>query len=180
MSVMSHGTAKSSSVEEGAMERPLSSSESHLFHVIDGGIDADSSSMKDLGKTFRKSAWQDLVRIQLSSIADLNKGWDGYDADPISGDTVLFTFQILSDMWLPGLTVPDICPMSNDAIMVEWTHHNDCGLTLEIYGPYQINFSFEDIREDSLEEGKIAQNLVSIDKYLELFCNRSTKVQAVA
>jgi len=162
------------------MVSPLATSaDTRPFQLIPGGREDDSSSMKDVGKRSRKTEWQDTIRGQLSAINDLTENWDGYGAGPIPSDTILFVFQILSEMWLPGLPVPDISPMSNEGLMIEWfTQKHE--LTLEVRSPYEIHYSIEYLETGDLDEDRISHNIERLDPYLKLLVDASANVAPAA
>lgn len=78
-----------------------------------------------------RSFWQAEIRRRMNNLLDLNEGWDGYDAPGIPSQTAMFSVQILEQLWRPGLSLPDISPMSDGSIMLEW-FKDDAVLTIEI------------------------------------------------
>lgn len=150
------------------MTRNLAASpNTHPFQIVAGGIDDSSGSMEDAGRSFlRKGYWRDAVRSQLTAIAHLPPNWDGYGARPVASDTILFALQVLAEVWMADLPVPDISPMSNEGIMIEWIS-GEVEFTLEIEGPYTINFLFERFEDEAVEEGSVSRNLAAIDPYLK-------------
>ena len=155
------------------------SADTRRFQLILGGREDDASSMKDVGKRSRRTEWQDAVRGQLSAINELPDNWDGYGARSIPSDTILFVAQILSEMWLPGLSVPDISPMSNEGLMVEW-FTDKYELTLEVRSPYDIYYSIEQLDTNHVDEDRISQNIERLDPYLNLLVDMSANVVPAA
>jgi hypothetical protein len=89
-----------------------------------------------------RSEWLRQVRARLRALADLPAGWDGYGAPKVAVDTVLFTQQILMDIWTPRLSAPEISAMSSGSLMAEF-HDNGFELTVEVAGPYKAVFCLE-------------------------------------
>jgi hypothetical protein len=160
-------------------EQPPISTGTRKFQVIPGGREDDATSMKDLGKPSRKTAWQDAVRVQLCSLNDLPADWDGYGARSIPSDTVLFAFQVLNEIWMARLPVPDISPMSNEGLMIEW-HTQRYEFTLEINGPYEMCYLFEDSESEALVEGSVPNNLEELDTFLRRFVDTAEETIAAA
>lgn len=136
----------------------------HL-RLIDGGSGIDDSSMADLGHTNRRSEWFHNVRKKLESVHKLSRDWDGYGAEPISFDTVLFAFQILTEIYSTDLDVPDISPMSNEGIMIEWLV-SEVEFTLEVQAPYDVTYIFESNELEEPESGSIAQEFSTLDRFV--------------
>ena len=88
-----------------------------------------------------RNVWLNRVRRKLADLTVLQENWDTYGANPVAPDTVLFGFQVLSEIWLDGLSDPDISPMSNEGIMFEWIREN-CEFIIELEGPYKIRYFF--------------------------------------
>ena len=151
------------------MTRSLADSpNTRRFQIVAGRINKSSGSMGDAGKAFSRSHWRDAVRSQLSAIANLPPNWDGYGTGPVTSDTILFALQVLGDVWMANLPVPDISPMSNEGIMIEWISEQ-FEFTLEVEGPYAISFLFEQTEDGAIEEGNVSRNLADIDPYLQRF-----------
>lgn len=67
------------------------------------------------------AAWRGRLLGEIAEILDdcSTRGWDGYDAVPISADSVIAMVEILDN--LPeGLQGPDVVPQPNGSLALEW------------------------------------------------------------
>lgn len=125
------------------------------------------SSMTDIERIQERDDWMESVRKRLAAIMRLVPGWDGYGAGPPPHETVLFTQQILGDVWLRGLPVPDLSPMSSEGIMIEWITR-DFEFTLEINSPNEMTFIFENCRTGHTENGPVSRDLQTLNRFFDL------------
>ena len=56
----------------------------------------------------------------LASLATLPKGWDGYDGIPVGPAIVVLVRYFLTAIEECGRTVPDVVPLSNGGVQLEW------------------------------------------------------------
>lgn len=114
-----------------------------------------------------QTKWQTAIRERLSRILALGSGWDGYAAPHISPETAIFTSQILERLCRPNLPVPDISPLSDGSLMLEWISPAQC-LTLEIERPNSISVICEK-PDGTLEETRISSDMSLPEKKLADF-----------
>jgi hypothetical protein len=138
---------------------------------------SNASMMGDGGRP-EKDGWFDRVCHRLAEIDALKPGWDSYGADRFPKTTVNFTAMVLAAVWSEAspLPFPNISPMSNGAIMVEWrspTHE----LTLEVNGPNDVDVLFEELSTGKTDAFHVTSNFLHISDALELGAQR---VRAVA
>lgn len=130
------------------------------LRLINGGLDRKqgSMSMREEERSEHRARWHDRVRQQLSSIGELAENWDGYGSERFSSDTLLFAMEVLTNIYTPSLPAPDVSPMSNEAIMIEWLS-GAVELTVVISGPYEIEVLFESDMEHEPIEIHLQQDL---------------------
>lgn len=121
-------------------------------------------------------SWQSSIRRRLKVILDLPIGWDGYDAAQLSRGTAIFAEQILESVWRPNLPLPEISPMSNGALMVEWIMGQK-SLTIEIERPNGILSIYED-EDGDVEEISVTSNVAPIKAQLEKLLGLNEAIMA--
>jgi hypothetical protein len=164
------------------------------FRIIRGGLESNTSMaptraiglpnesvnasmMGGGGRT--EDGWLGKVCNRLAEIETLQPGWDGYGANRFPNTILTFTAQVLAIVYwseASDLPIPNITPMSNGAIMVEWrspTHE----LTLEVNAPNDVDVSFEEIKSGNVSEFHVTSNFSQISDALEQSARR---VHAVA
>jgi hypothetical protein len=172
----------------------MSAKRGELFRVVHGGLAQSNtsmvpttnrvfdeppySSMMSDGGHPDKDGWFEKVCHRLAEIDALRRGWDSYGADRFPKTTVNFAAMVLAAVWSEAIALPfpNISPMSNGAIMVEWrspTHE----LTLEVNGPNNVDVLFEELSSGKTEEFHVSSNFLQISDALELSAQR---VRAVA
>lgn len=128
------------------------------FRISRASAPMSRSPELDTWSSTSRNEWLRTVRNRLAVLADLPAGWDGYGAPRITPETTLFALQILQDLWTRRLPPPDISPMSNGALMIEWAQ-NGTELTIEIRGPYATTFLFERTHDGEEEEGQVGSDI---------------------
>ena len=155
------------------------------FKIIHGGLAQSNSSMVPTANSVpdetpnasmmgdgglpEKDGWFENVCLRLAQIDALKPGWDSYGADRFRKNTVNFAAMVLAAVWpeASALPFPNISPMSNGAIMVEWrspTHE----LTLEVNGPNNVDAYFEELSSGKTDEFHVSSNLLQISDALKL------------
>jgi hypothetical protein len=100
---------------------------------VSTGVSDESERLWDLETKYalerRKPAlfaWRDLLAEEVASIFDACsvRGWDGYDAEPASPDSVRSAFRFVEN--LPeGIQSPIVVPEPDGDIAFEWRTAND-------------------------------------------------------
>ena len=116
--------------------------------------------------TDRKDSWTKLVRDRLALLLELPPGWDGYEGRKPSNQAVLFTMQFLAGSWRPRLPVPDISPMSDGGLLIEWTGE-DAELTIEVSAPYDVRVSYEE--DGEINEAVLGNDFSRLETFLDLY-----------
>jgi hypothetical protein len=115
--------------------------------------------------------WCDALRAALVRLQNLPSDWDGYGAEPISHQVAIFAFQVLIQSWRPGLPTPDITPLSDGSILVEWFgRHSD--LTVEVHAPYSMSYFSQ------RAEGEIGNDLSVLASLLGEYVSSNSLLEA--
>lgn len=125
---------------------------------------------------YSRNMWLLAVRDRMKTILDMEHGWDGYGAGKIPSATAVFTVQVLQDLWRTNLKAPDISPMSNGAIMIEWINA-DRELTLEIERPYVMSLTYEE-GDEEVFQGEVQSDVSTISRHIEDFLRAPTEAAA--
>ena len=69
---------------------------------------------------------------QVLRFTSWDRGWDGEDADPIAGSTVIATLSIALRMSAHVSSGPSVAPMVDGALVLRWTFENGSALEIVI------------------------------------------------
>src|ERR1700687_5677311 len=87
--------------------------------------------------------WQIEVQERLFRYARMPKGWDSYNAPPVTWDASMFALYVLNDVMRPRTPLPQVVPTSVGGIQLEW-HEKGVDLELHVTAPYQCELWFQD------------------------------------
>lgn len=94
--------------------------------------------------------WLTLVEARLNELLRLQANWDGFGAGPVRTDVVQFALQLLSQVLEPDRRAPQIVPLPNGGIQLEW-HFAAIDLEIEIKEPNKVWASLEERRQEPSE-----------------------------
>jgi hypothetical protein len=105
----------------------------------------------------RYGEWLEFAGEQLSSIAELEPGWDSNGSDPPSADAIAGTWNLLNSLYETGLVPkPHIYPARSGGIQLEW----EIGpryLEIELLSGTEATYLYSD-QESSIEtEGRLRE-----------------------
>lgn len=114
--------------------------------------------------------WIERVAMQFDAISALPDDWDSYGARAADDETLKSASQLLEILIssTPALTPPHINPTRDGGIQFEW--ETGCRyLEIEILGPYEAHYYFEDKSDGTCGEGRISEGFVPmlLFKYIE-------------
>ncbi len=80
-------------------------------------------------------SWRDQLKYEVADIThDCENGdWDGYDAEPISTESVFGAFQVI-DLLPEHILLPDVVPEPTGEIALEWRVGEEKLFTLSVSG----------------------------------------------
>jgi hypothetical protein len=73
--------------------------------------------------------WAVDAALRASTLVELPREWDGFDADPISEIAVITALRFLAYVWAEPLPLPDIIPVPHGGVQLEW---HVSGIDLEV------------------------------------------------
>lgn len=72
------------------------------------------------------------INDQLTSLLDLENGWNGADSKAPNPDNIENIRKILAQYWLPDMPLPFVFPMENGGVNLEWfIGHAEHGLEID-------------------------------------------------
>jgi hypothetical protein len=89
--------------------------------------------------------WQVPIFDTLVRYALMQEGWDSYSGQPLRWDVGMFALTVLSSVMRPRTPPPQIVPVSDGAVQIEW-HQKQIDLELYISAPYVCEVFFHDRR----------------------------------
>jgi hypothetical protein len=82
-------------------------------------------------------AWWRRVTKRLNELCQLNTGWDGYRASPVSFMNANFAASVLASACLLDTPEPQIVPGTNGDLQIEW-HTEAADIELHVRAPYDV------------------------------------------
>ena len=106
--------------------------------------------------------WADRARELLEGLVDLPRGWDGYDAEPLSRAAAQSALSFLETYVIDSVELPEMTPI-HDGIQLEW-HSAVADVEIELRPSADTAF----VREGNREwEGDVRENRVRLAEILE-------------
>lgn len=80
-------------------------------------------------------AWRDILRDEVAEIVQdcAGRGWDGYDAEPLSPESVVSTGRLI-ELLPEGVKIPSVVPEPTGDIVLEWRTGDQKYFTMSISG----------------------------------------------
>lgn len=82
--------------------------------------------------------WYGSISERLTELCALERGWDGYNAEPVAFDTANFALRMLEAICGSDAPPPSIVPGPNGDLQVEW-HTDDTDIELHVRGPNDVH-----------------------------------------
>lgn len=101
--------------------------------------------IKVLGKP---PLWLEYVGDKLNKLLSLPANWDSYGAERIDLQAAITTLQLLTRLMSEEIPLPDIVPVNNGGIQVEW-HTQGIDIEIEIPSSGNIQYYFEDLSSNA-------------------------------
>lgn len=126
-----------------------------------------------------ESEWYHSTVKQLEELVRLANGWDGYDGKPVSMMNAIFALQILGKACWESTPAPQIVPLSDGGLQVEW-HTLNGDLELLIRGPNSVRaWRSLDNNDDGLEL-EITNDVLPIANWVREITEPELELQAAA
>lgn len=90
------------------------------FRAIDGGRAQSTSSIAAFEVPYHRSCWMDASLARLDYLTSLDRGWDGYDGQPVSYTCASFAASIMEAVCVDHVPAPSLVPGSDGTVQMEW------------------------------------------------------------
>jgi hypothetical protein len=89
------------------------------------------------GVFFQQHDWRDTIEAKLEKLVRLERGWDGYSAEPVAFANAVFALRMLESVCGVGCPAPQIVPGTSGDLQLEW-HLERGDLELHVKGPNDV------------------------------------------
>lgn len=83
--------------------------------------------------------WGEAITQKLDELINLEQGWDGYNACPVSFANASFAQALLKEICNADTPPPQIVPGTDGDLQIEW-HIQDIDIELHVVQPYNVRF----------------------------------------
>ena len=111
---------------------------------------------------------------KLNELADLKDNWDSYGALSPTKKSLIGATQLINDLFLDKTPIPDVFPVPNGNIQVEWSIHG-LDIEIEISKCNSYVVSFEDLNSGDEFERTFSYNLIVLKNIIEDLTQRHTQ-----
>ncbi len=87
--------------------------------------------------------WEVEVLRELIKLAEMEQGWDSYNAPAVRRDAGHFALEILHKIMRARTPIPQVVPSSVGGIQLEW-HEKGIDFELHVTAPYEFEMWFHD------------------------------------
>lgn len=103
--------------------------------------------------TGHSPAWLLSAKAQLDELSRLQRGWDSYNAEPITSVARKAALGLLRQLSGPLTPRPDLVPTADGSVQIEW-HTHGIDLEVRVLSSTRMRVCFEDARGelDSMED----------------------------
>lgn len=115
--------------------------------------------------------WFDPVVNELVQLLKLQRGWNSYNAVPVSVDAFTSALQVLFFVMQAETPVPSMVPTTRGNIQIEW-HMRGMDLEVEIIDASHFRVSYEDFQDDTIWEDKHLDNLTQLAQIIGKLTDR--------
>jgi hypothetical protein len=136
-------------------------------HLSDTVLAVSWASLSELvSRATSQPTWLARIDGRLKELRSLPRGWDGYDASPISTAVLAFARSVLQSIMTPQCPPPSLVPTHGGGLQLEW-HVAGGDVELMIYRPADASLSafFADGR-DPIEEEPLSSDFRRLSEVL--------------
>tara|TARA_R110002072_G_scaffold303025_1_gene491454 strand:- start:590 stop:1057 length:468 start_codon:yes stop_codon:yes gene_type:complete len=116
--------------------------------------------------------WWEPTKNRVTNLMMLPENWDHQGASRIHRDTALFALTMLDALMTPQTPLPQIVPLAYGGLQIEW-HERNIDLEIEVSGPNEVYFSFDDYETGADDEAELADDFSRLDAPLHLLSTRA-------
>jgi hypothetical protein len=114
-----------------------------------------------------RSAWARPTIDRFVTLASLKDNWDQRGSAAVRGDVLSFAWTILAQIMPSNGMVPNIVPLGNGGIQIEWSSH-DSELDMEITRPFRLSaFFFDSGSGEEIETSINTDNLEGLAQLIQ-------------
>jgi hypothetical protein len=117
------------------------------------------------------SNWVQPVLDELANLAALPPGWDSYGAKSLREESLVATFNLLSQIMVEGIPTPSLVPTRRGTVQIEW-HLRNVGLEIEVRSETDLMVSFEDQRNDEVWDDRLSTDLIKLVRAIRAIARR--------
>ena len=100
--------------------------------------------------------WIEAALEELKELCRLERGWDGYQGQPVSLPNAYFALQILENTCTEKTMKPQFIPGSRGDLQIEW-HTSDVDLEIHVRAPFDVDVWFRDQTTGALGQEEYIQ-----------------------
>jgi hypothetical protein len=117
-------------------------------------------------------AWLMSAKAQLVELSRLQRGWDSYNAEPISTVASKAAMGLLRQLSGPDTPRPDLVPTVDGSVQIEW-HTHGIDLEVQILSSTRMRVCIEDARGqlDPLED-ELQYDLRTLSEAVQVLSSR--------
>jgi len=143
---------------------------------IDALVQQAATTVEPYTFTVTDAARQTIIETmkRLETVSMLAADWDSYGAPAVKRTAVLMAMRLLQLFAESGFDPPQIVPMSNGGIQLEW-HWSEADLEIQFTGEADVD-AFIDIHGDTSWEGEFASAPARVMQSLARFAVSAPKV----
>jgi hypothetical protein len=124
--------------------------------------------------------WRSEVEARLSELAQLERGWDGYQGVPVSFATANFALRMLEATCGTEAPTPQIVPGTCGDLQVEW-HVENTDIEIHVRAPYDVHaWRLSPQTGGDGEEVILTTNFIKISEWVKELAEPSNVIVAAA
>lgn len=142
-------------------------------------IGSSTSSVASLDLRRPKPSWQNEIVSTLCRYLELPEGWDTYGGKPLRHETGMFALQVLNGMMGPSIPSPQIVPVGDGGLQVEW-HQNGLDIELYIAAPYDCELLVHDHYSEESKVTPLTSDFTSFSAALAILVDYNRHLSPIA
>jgi hypothetical protein len=109
--------------------------------------------------------WRDATFKRLEELVQLPVGWDGYDGLPVNLANAYFALQMLDTVCRTNTPTPQIVPMSDGGLQIEWHTLNE-DIEIQVRGPYEVSAWHSTEHGDDVDAMQLTNDFLPIASWI--------------
>lgn len=126
------------------------------------------------------SVWARGLESKIEALVQLQPGWDGYNARPVSLTNAFFALNMLERLYSPAIPPPDLVPGFSGDLQAEW-HIGGVDLELHVKGPNEVHaWRATPNTGDDGEEFNLTNDFTIVGQWIKQLSDSANGVAAAA